>query len=441
LRRQLIWSAGLIGAAILIAALMIGLRPAPEEIERSEEAPLVETVPLTAASGPIPVIGSGTVQARDEVTVGVEVSGKLTFVSPAFREGGEVAAGAVLLRIDQSNYRNDVRMAQADVAAQDVALLQAEEEVAIARDELEQFANREAARDVQSSTTRILPPRALSNENTGEQSQLAIESQADEGEQPPSPGLATREPQLRSAQAARERAAAGLADAQLLLRRTRVTAPFRGLVRSEDAAIGSLVQPGQALGSIVSTAAYEVRISLTPEEAALIPGLLESNRARIPASVTSQYGGRNYRWPAFVDRASAILDPSTRNIEVFLQVPSPLTSGELVGDSEAEGLAPPLLLGAFVEAQITGASLESYAAIPALAVRPGNEIWVVREGKLHVLPVRVIQRTDDTAYISTGSLSLGGQVIVSSLNAPIDGMPVRMAAGGADADNQGAAQE
>ncbi len=414
--RQLIWSLGLIGGAVLIASLMVWLRPAPQEDERVEEVPLVEVVALEAASGPIPVLGSGTVQAREEVTVGVEVPGRLTYVNPAFREGGVVPAGATLMRIDAADFQNDLRIARADVAAQDVAVLQAEEEVAIASDELRRFAAREAGGSEEQGGSRILPPRTLEQETVSG------------GVTPPeaASGLATREPQLRSAQAARERAAAGLADAQLALSRTRVTAPFGGLVRSEDAAVGALVQPGQALGSIVSTSSYEVRISLTADEAALVPGLLDSSRSRIPAIVTYEYGGQRYEWDAFVDRANAILDAATRNIEVFLRVPNPLSGGAPL-DEVDRGQAPPLLLGAFVDAQITGASRVSYAAIPADAVRPGNEIWVVRDGKLAVLPVRVIQRSDDVAYIATPSLEEGGQLITSALTAPIEGMAVRVA--------------
>ncbi len=424
MNRQLIWSLGLLGGALLIAFLLVQLRPAPEEDERVEQVPLVEAVALEAASGPIPVLGSGTVQAREEVTVGVQVSGRLTYVNPAFREGGVVAAGSTLLRIDQSDYQNQVRAAQADVAAQDVAVLQAEEEVAVARDELARFAAREdgAAGDQQGS--QILPPDMM--KVTEDSASNANVGGAGSGV------LATREPQLRSAEAARERAAANLADAQLLLSRTRVTAPFRGLVRQEDAAVGSLVQPGQALGSIVATSAYEVRVSLTPDEAALIPGLLDPNSSRVPASVFYDYGGQQYRWPAFVDRANAILDSTTRNVEVFVRVPSPLTAGQLVGESEAGNRAPPLLLGAFVNVEITGASLASYAAVPALAVRPGNEIWAVRDGKLRVLPVRVIQRSDELAYIATDTLDEGGQIIVSSLTAPIEGMALRVAGAAAE---------
>jgi hypothetical protein len=59
-------------------------------------------------------------------------------------------------------------------------------------------------------------------------------------------------------------------------------------------------------------------------------------------------------------------------------------------------------------------------------LRPGNEIWVVRGGKLRILPARVIQRTDEVAYVTTPSLGQGGRLVTSPLRAPVDGMSVRV---------------
>jgi len=419
--RQLLYSLLLLAGGTLIAAFLIWLRPEPVEEERVEQVPLVEVVPLREASGQIPVLGSGTVQARDEVTVASEVSGRLTYVNPNFREGGSVAKGAVLLRIDQSTYLNQVRVAEADVAAQGIVVLEAEEEVEIAREELDRFAARaNAARAAGSNDTRILPPQSMD-------AALKLKL-GDAGADEEVRGLATREPQLASAKASRDRAEATLSDAKLALGRTVVRAPFASLVRSETAAVGQLIQPGETLGALVATGAYEVRVSLTADEAALIPGLLTPSSGRTAASVTATYGGKTYRWPAFVDRANAILDSATRNIEVYVRVPSPLRGGRPVDEAD-NSRAPPLLLGAFVNVEMTGASLGSYAVVPSQAVRPGNEIWVVRDGKLTILKVRVIQRSDEVAYIIEPSLGEGGALVTSSLTAPIEGMPVRTSGG------------
>lgn len=421
---QIKWALGILLAAVGIAALMIWIRPVPAQEERVAEIPLVKGLPLQAASGTIPVIVSGTVQPRDQVVIGAQVSGRLTYVSPAFREGSIVPSGAVMVRIDPADYQNQVRMAQADVAAQDVAVLQAREEVKIARDDLERYSRREANQNSLAATidkndyaARILPPASLDRAAATNRAAASAS------------GLATRQPQLRSAEAAKQRASASLADARLALSRTRIASPFGGLVLEESAAVGTLVQVGQSLGSIASTSAYEVRLSLTQDEAALIPGLLNGSGGNIRADVFYEYGGLTYRWPAFVDRADASLDAATRNVEVFLRVPSPLSAGRLIDAEQDSSVAraPPLLLGSFVRAEIAGASVDSYAAIPAEALRPGNEIWVVRNNKLRILPVRVLQRSDTLAYVTMPSIGQGGSIVTSNMATPTDGMPVRIA--------------
>lgn len=413
--RQAIYAILVLLAAAGITFGMIALRPEPEEQEPVATVPLVEVSAFTVNSGALEILGTGTVQAREEVSLGAEISGRLVWVNPDFREGGSVAQGEALFRIDPSDYQNRVRSAQADVAAQDVAVLQAQEEVAIAQAELQRFANRESGRSVSSGNARILPPESL---ESGSAAPVSAGEIADPNI------LATREPQLRSAQAAQERAQANLADAQLALSRTSVRAPFAGLVRSETASVGTLVQPGQALGSVVATSAFEVRVSLTEQEAALIPGLFNAGGANIPATVEMEYGGRMWRWNAVVDRADAILDPETRTIDVFLRVSNPLRGGVAVDEGET-GAAPPLLLGSFVSAAITGGATSPYAAIPLEALREGDTVWLLAQGKLRIIDVDVIQRTDRMAFVSSAELGQGGNVITSGLRTPVEGMDLR----------------
>ena len=68
-----------------------------------------------------------------------------------------------------------------------------------------------------------------------------------------------------------------------------------------------------------------------------------------------------------------------------------------------------------------------FAQIPIEALRPGNLVWVVRDGRLRILPVRVIQRTDEIAYVTTPSLAAGGAIVTSNVRTPTDGMRVRTA--------------
>ena len=416
---------GVLVGAIAIAALMFLLRPEPEQTERVERAPLVQAVPLTPASGSIPVLAQGSVEPVEQVEVAAEIGGRVAYLNPDFIEGGAISNGAPLFRIDASDYRNAVRAAEADVAAQDVAVLQASEEVRIAREELERFRGRSGgtfgqAIDNSDYAARILPPEGRTSTPT-----------ATANRSPTPNRLATREPQLRSARAAAQRARANLADARLALGRTTVRAPFAGIVQQESLSPGTIVQPGQVVGTLVSTNAYEVRVSLTEDEASLIPGLLRGGRG-IPARVFATQSGRTFRWDAVVSRANRLLDAETRTVDVFLRVANPLSGGELVGEASETVEVPPLLLGSFVEATITGTVPGRYFAVPTRFLRPGNVLWIVRDGKLRIVEVEVIQRGDRTAYVRGPSIGDGALLVTSSLRAPVNGMAVRVSEGAAE---------
>jgi len=66
-------------------------------------------------------------------------------------------------------------------------------------------------------------------------------------------------------------------------------------------------------------------------------------------------------------------------------------------------------------------------SIPESAIRPGNVIWILREGKLAVTPIKVAQVIGNQAIIEPGTsgLEAGQQVIVSPLAVAVEGMEVQ----------------
>ena len=199
-------------AGIVIAALLIFSRTEPEEKAPEALVPLVQAVPIEIRSGSLMIKGSGTVRASEELTLSAEVAGKLVYVNPNLREGQRIGRGVTLFRIDPSNYNNAVQTAQADVASQNVAVMEAREEVAQSKAELARFQQRiggnsgkYASVDDSDYAARILPPDELIKNQTVSnipQQQASINR------------LATRQPQLLSARATLRRAQAQLADAQ-----------------------------------------------------------------------------------------------------------------------------------------------------------------------------------------------------------------------------------
>ena len=399
---------GILLGSVIVAGLLVSLRPEPALRPLPSQIPFAITAPVVAGVGAIPVFGAGTVRPSAEIEVAAEVAGKVSWVNPAYRSGERVRQGQVLFRIDDADYRNRVQKARADVAAQKVALLQAEEDARIARSEYEGFRRREA---------KSVP---------WEQS---------------SP-LTRRQPQLEAAQAALARDLATLGDAELALARTEVRAPFDGVVRHESVDLGQFVAPGQRVGRLYATDAVEVVVPLADGDAALIPGLWELDTgdedARVAVRVTADYGGGTYAWDGYLDRVAASLDEQTRTIDVVVRVPAPFTRGVQVRADDGEGSrsgadsrdrgGPPLLVGKFVEVRIQGIVPKRYFIVRRPALRPGSEVWAIREGpELTIVPVRVLQRTDDDVYV-TGALEAGQAVVVGGIRLATEGMRVRIGA-------------
>lgn len=401
-RKGLLAAGGILLACMVLAALLVQLRPEPEVRSLPDKTPVAITVPVVAGVGPILVHGAGTVRPAAEIHVTPEVHGKVSWVDPAFQSGGRVEEGQVLFRIDAADYRNRVQQARANVAAQQVALLQAQEEARIARSEYAQFRRREAD--------------AASPEEVN--------------------ALVLREPQLRAAQAALARDSTILADAELALSRTEVFAPFRGVVLDESVDAGQFVAAGQGVGRLYASDAVEVVVPLSDTDAALIPDLWRlqagDGNARVTARVLAEYGDGRYVWSGYVDRAEASLDEQTRTIDVIVRVSNPLAGGARVdarNDAPDYSAAPPLLVGKFVEVQIEGVVPDEYFIVRRSALRPGNEVWGVRNDTLLTLvPVRILQRADDEVFV-VGGLEAGQKVVVGGISFATEGMAVRTASG------------
>ena len=384
----------IIGVGVLGLVLLIVFRPRPAAQEPLRRVPLVVTAPADVRSGNLTIRGSGTVRPKSQIVMSSQVAGRVEWASPAFASGGRFEKGDLLLRIEEADYVNRVDAASAAVAQRQVEVLQWEEEQALAREEYQ---------------------RMLAREGMDAPDSASLSS------------LIFREPQLQAAQAGLRSAEAQLADARLALGRTRLVAPFDGIVRSKSVDVGQYVAPGQNLGSLYDTDEVEIVVPLTDTEASLVEGLWEAGAGdeatRIPATVRATFGGREYEWPAYVDRAEGALNQETRAVDVVVRVPDPFMSDET-------GRRPPLLLGTYASVDIQGVAREAYAVLPRMALRDGEAVYVVEHDTLLVVrPAVVLQEIGGDVFVSA-DIAAGEPVVVSPMNIVTDSMVVQVANGG-----------
>ena len=383
----------ILGLGAAIFSVLMLLRPQPASQEPPRRTPLVVTEPAEVRSGFLTIEGNGTVRPKSEITISPQVAGRVTWVSPSFATGGRFRKGDVLIRIEAADYLNAVQAAEAEVAQRRVDLLTWEEQRELAIEEYERFREREG-----------------------------ITAPIDSGQVG---GLVFRDPQVRAAEAALARAEAGLEDAKLALSRTRIAAPFDGIVRTKTADVGQYVAPGQTLGSLYDTDEVEIVVPLTDTEASLIDGLWTADRGddedRIPVQVRATFGGREYRWAGYVDRAEGALNANTRTVDVVVRVADPF------GD-DGSG-RPPLLLGTYATVDIRGREVDGFVAIPRVALRDGSEIYVVEQDTLLAIrPVQVLQEVGGQVMVR-GDIRSGEPVVTSPMAIVTDGMTVRQADG------------
>ena len=385
----------IIAGSVALASFLVSRAPEPERVESPPQIPYAQTDTVMAGSGAIPVYGAGTVRPGAEVDIAPQVGGRVVWVDAGFQSGGRVQAGETIFRIEEADYLYRVQEAEANLAARRVALLEEQEQAAIARAEYERYSSRQGHGAGQAGVSP----------------------------------LTLREPQLEAARAELKRAEALLADARLALSRTRVTAPFDGHVREESVDAGQIVMAGQTVGRLFASDAVEVVVPLSDSDAALIPGLWEleagDGEQGVQAFVAASYGEGEYAWKGYVDRGETSVDELTRTIDVVVRVPDPFGAGIPVGASTTAGGGPPLLLGEFVEVEITGLAPESFFRAPRAALQPGNELWVVKPGgRVSIVPVQVLQRADDEVFV-TGGLESGQAVVTGGIQFATEGMRVR----------------
>jgi hypothetical protein len=202
------------------------------------------------------------------------------------------------------------------------------------------------------------------------------------------------------------------------------------------------VRKGTSLVTIEDTSKVEVRCHLRVDELywlwnqmGLGPGEARESGPqsgyqipKAPVTVVYRLAGRDYAWQGVLSRYEGIgLDESTRTVPCRVLVEAPRDGRVLDEEGRlVECTGPPALVrGMFVTVKIHAQPTARLMEIPEAAVRPGNRVWLVREGKLAVVEANVVRVADEVAIVEGGALEAGERVVVTPLAGPVAGMAVR----------------
>jgi RND family efflux transporter MFP subunit len=334
-----------------------GGRPAPSITLAPTDVATVQ--PTTIEDG---VAITGDLHPSETIDVRARIEGDLMDVY--VREGQQVSAGQLLARFEASEQESSRASAEADRAAANAQLANAQ--WTLEQNQSLFKAGAIAERDLKTAQQAVVAARA----------------------------------QLAAAEA-RLRATGNQA------RDTRVVAPASGVVDKRLVDGGVHLARGAPMFTIVRNQTLELAAAVPARQAAAV----RAGQAVHFVADARRFEGR-------VARVSPTVDPATRAVTVYVQVPNP--GGTIRG-------------GTFATGRVVSRTLDNALAIPTGALRQGQEdgkpfVYRIDGKTLQVAPVQlgVVDEQQGIAQVTEG-LQAGDRVVVGNVGTLGRGMQVTIA--------------
>lgn len=374
-------------AAFALLIFVISSNP-PSAKRRGGKPPADIAVDVQAVEGreyTIKLDSYGLIRPRTQTQLLPQVSAQVTWVSPQFRAGGFFEEGEELLRLEDRDYQVALIKAQASLASAQQLL--SEEEARV----------KQAKADWKRS-----------------------------GKKGEAPDIVVRKPQLLAAQANVQSAEASLSQAELDVERTHIRAPFAGRVLSKSVDLGQFVSSGTVLATLYGVDTIEVRLPIKSRDLAYIqlPERYRFNQTseEKPAVEFISTLIRPEHWFGQVIETEGAIDSGSRQLYVIAEIKDPYGSAALADGEEKKA---PLKIGQYVQAKISGKTLNNAIVIPNRVIYQGSYVYLESNGKLQRRDIRIAWQNENEALIEDG-LQIGDQLVTTNLGQLPSGTAVQV---------------
>lgn len=329
----------------------------------------------------------GEVQSRRTLDLRMAAGGQIVEISPNFAEGGIVAEGEVLVRLDDADAQSALLRTESEVSDAKFEISEAERAIALADDELLAAIEQEALRNAALARQKDLQQRGVGTTASVEAAELALSS-AKQSVLSRRSGLDQANARLNQARTRLARAELANRDALRHLNDTVMRAEFEGVLSGVNLVQGGLISANERVGQLIDPSALEVafRVStqqyarLISEDGQLISAPAEVSLDAIGGSVTSK---------AVLTRDSgSVADGQTGRV-LFAKL------------DNAVGLKP----GDFVSVKVEEPAMRFVVELPATALNAQNQVLTVGEGdRLETLDVTLMRRQGNNVLVRSRDL-------------------------------------
>jgi RND family efflux transporter MFP subunit len=402
--------------AIIIAMVLVTLRPEAERRVVEETGRLVEVFAAKAEKVQMYIEAYGTVEPREALKLVAEVRGQIVDISSSFKEGSFVKKETRLIQIDPRTYELEVqrrnvqiKQAQAEIKRLQQEVLNLQARIKIAKSDVS-LAEGEYFRLEKLIDRKVIAQSTL---DKAEQQYLASLQRLQTLENQ----LALTGPQKEQLLAQRDLTKVLFQEAQLDLERSGIIALFDGWVLEKTVEVGQHVNVGQNMGRIYSAGQLDIEVRIPVKDFKWFPADLNQD-ATVEADIIFETAGAQRTWNGRVSRIKAEMDDRTRTLPMVVEVDKASGAAEIQGSLR---LRP----GMFVRVKIKGKAVDKAFVLPRHVVYPGDIVYTVEDNRLKIKPVNVLRAYKDSVIVSQG-LAEGDQIIKTPLSAATDGMLVRV---------------
>ncbi len=182
------------------------------------------------------------------------------------------------------------------------------------------------------------------------------------------------------------------------LKKYTISAPYPSTLIKANVDVGSLVSPGQPLGTIIHQYNYELEAGLNEAAASTL---------KLGNIVEFHTNDRSSVLKGKLVRVNASVDPQTQNKSAFFQL-------------EGKGISA----GMYLEGEVQTGSQAAVAVIPRSAIGRDSRVLVLEDNTLKAKPVKPLDYAGDYATVS--GLKTGDQLILNQFSIPMEGMVVKL---------------
>jgi multidrug efflux pump subunit AcrA (membrane-fusion protein) len=418
---------------IIALALVVFKIKSKAPVEHTELQFPVRTVEVITARK-IPFRARATAYGNVEPAVlmqaKAEVAGKISYIHPLLKQGGSLAQGTIVLRIEPTTFEFSLDQSKAVLAASQSALVQLEVEEKTTRRSLDiakknlQVGQKEMDRLLSVWEKKLISRSVVDAE---EQKVLQLRQQV-EDLQGRLTGYASRK---AATQAQIRQSRSQQAQSEDTLGRTEIRLPFDARIgevlveKGEFAGIGNILFEASGVQAVEINAQIPTRqfrpllmgnggkaISLqTPEalQSALLHMGLEARVSLVG------FEGNTAKWTGELLRIGESIHPTRDTLGIVVAVNNPY-------EGVIPGKRPPLLKGMYTAVELYAPAREMLV-VPRKAIHQGRVYIAKADNRLEIRAVDILHK-QGRLVILAGGIEEGEKIIITDVIPIIEGLPL-----------------